>query len=96
MTDFDMLAHANDILRRFAPLGTASPAMDKLTRPAPVQSTALDWTCDYLLRQLVGLTWMDARRIVAAVLEKRRLGKTLTDWESRVYEAWDRVSQEGR
>lgn len=96
MTDFDMLAHANDILRRFAPLGTASPAMDKLTRPAPVQPTALDWSTDYVLRQLVGLTWQDARRVVVAVLEKRRLGKTLTDWEARVYEAWDRVSQEGR
>lgn len=84
----------NDTLRRFA--RTGSPAMEKLTRPAPVEPSPMDWTTDYLCRQLVGLSWQNARQIITAVLAKRRQGKTLTNWEERVFEAYDRVAQESR
>jgi cytochrome P450 len=87
-----MLAHTNpvdmvnDTLRRFARVGVA---------PAPIQQSPLDWAANYTM-QARQVSWTEARRIVADVLERKRAGKLLPDADERVWEAFDRVAQESR
>lgn len=87
----DMIAHAHSLFNGIAQVSTVDR---KLTRREPLVPSPMDWAADWLQRHLPGLTVMECHRIVAWVLMRHREGQLLTDWESRVFEAFDRAAQE--
>jgi hypothetical protein len=64
--------------------------------PKPVEPSVLDWSAEWLHREVPALSDRECKRLILACVTRRELGKSLSVTETRWLQAWDKVISEGR
>lgn len=88
-----------DVLAEY-PLGRKALAARKPREtpinPKPIEPSVLDWSADWLHREVPAISDHECKRLMMACVTRREEGKSLSVTETRWLQAWDSIISERR